>query len=162
MQLKTNLLLYLLLPGTFYALLSHFNSDLYCNILSKYIFIILPGAFCGYLLLSFLPCWLYVNTNPFWAVKVAGVPVVLCAQAGFLAAQEGARALWHFWEQHKALVFFSSVPQWFSVLSPSELDAVLCIWILLALLVFFLDCFSFLSQVNRVNLLFANNTCLLF
>lgn len=90
-----------------------------------------------FFLLSFLPCWLYVNTNPFWVVKVKGVSVILCAQADFLSVQnESAWVFWHFWKQHKALVYFSSVLKWLLMPSSSELDAFLCIWLLLALLFF--------------------------
>lgn len=111
---------YLLFLDTLYCF--QILTDVYCNGLSKYIFITLLGASRGFLLLSVLPCWLYVNTHPFWVVK--GASIFLCAQADFLSVRKkSAWVFWHFWKQHKALVFFSCILEWLLLPSPSELEA---------------------------------------
>lgn len=97
-------------------------TDVSCSGLSKCVFITLLGAFCGFLLLSVLPYWFYVNTHPFWVVK--GASIFLCAPADFLSVRKkSAWVFWHFWKQHKALVFFSCILEWLLLPSPSESEA---------------------------------------
>lgn len=136
-------------------------TDVSCSGLSKCMFITLLGAFCGFLLLSVLPYWFYANTHPFWVVK--GASIFLYAPADFLSVRKkSAWVFWHFWKQHKALVFFSCILEWLLLPSPSELEAfsehLVCSC---SFFFFFLDHFSWVFLVTRVNLLFTDSVCVL-
>lgn len=63
----------------------------------------------GFLWFSFAPfssTVIIVNIHPFWVSNAKGISVILCAQVAFLSVRKkSAWISWHFWKQHKALIF---------------------------------------------------------
>lgn len=156
---------YLLLPDTFCALLSHFYSDLYCDILSTYVFITLLEAFCGL----------------FFCFNLLPSMMIICKYKSILGSQSKR----HFCDSLCSGRFpFCSEWECMSLLTLLKTTQGTCILLLCAQMAFnaeskwiacfsvhptspcltflFLDCFSLSSLVIRVNLLFTNNECLLF
>lgn len=118
----------------------------------------------GFLWFSFAPLSstvITVNIHPFWVSNAKVISVILCAQVAFLSVRKkSAWISWHFWKQHKALIFLYT---WVTFIVVSKwIGGFFCASHLFLpdLLFFFLWlCLSLLFLMVRVNVLFTDIVC---